>query len=72
MSTDLVIGNGREVAAGNTVDGQYSGWVHENGTRGKLFDTSIGGRSFTVTIGLADIKGWTEGLTGMRVGGSGS
>jgi FKBP-type peptidyl-prolyl cis-trans isomerase FkpA len=67
---DLVIGNGREVAAGNTVDVQYSGWVHQNGTRGKLFDTSIGGRPFTVTIGLTDvIKGWTEGLTGMRIGG---
>ncbi len=65
---DLVVGGGREVVKGDTVDVQYSGWTYENGKRGKLFDTSIGGRPFTVTIGLTRLS-WAEGLAGMKVGG---
>jgi len=42
---DLVVGGGREIAGGDSVDVQYSGLdLRRNGKRGKLFDTSIGGR----------------------------
>lgn len=67
---DLVVGGGREVAAGDSVDVQYSGWIYANSRRGQLIDTSIGRRPFTVTPGLTEVSsGWTEGITGMKVGG---
>jgi len=64
---DLKIGEGEEAAAGKIVQVHYIGWL-KDGTR---FDSSRNGdRPFTFRLGAGDaIKGWDEGLVGMRVGG---
>jgi peptidylprolyl isomerase len=64
---DLKIGEGEEAAAGKVVQVHYIGWLRD-GTR---FDSSRNGdRPFTFRLGAGDaIKGWDEGLVGMRVGG---
>ena len=63
---DLKIGQGEEAAPGKIVEVQYVGWL-ENGIR---FDTSREHQPFTFRLGAGDgIKGWDEGLVGMKVGG---
>jgi peptidylprolyl isomerase len=64
---DLEVGTGEEVVPGRTAFVHYSGWL-PNGT---LFDTSRDdGRYFSFVVGQGRvIKGWDEGVVGMRVGG---
>jgi FKBP-type peptidyl-prolyl cis-trans isomerase FkpA len=65
---DLTTGTGREVKDGDTVHVQYTGTL----TSGKKFDSSYdhGGEPFKVTVGQGEvIKGWDQGLVGMKVGG---
>ena len=52
---------------GSHVKVHYTGWL----TTGKKFDSSVDAhQSFDFTIGKGDvIKGWDEGVTGMKVGG---
>ena len=71
---DLRVGSG-EVGAGpgNFVTVEYSGWFYDADApaeKGVLFDTSIGTQPFSFTLGALEvIRGWDNGLTGMRVGG---
>jgi FKBP-type peptidyl-prolyl cis-trans isomerase len=64
---DIKQGTGPEVKKGDTVKMEYTGWL----TSGKKFDSNAGtGRPFTVKLGNGDvIKGWDEGIPGMKVGG---
>ena len=64
---DLKVGNGAEAKLGSAVSVHYTGTL-ENG---KKFDSSVDRKEpFDLTIGkTAVIKGWTEGLQGMKVGG---
>lgn len=63
---DEVVGTGPEARKGDTVKVHYTGTL----LNGKQFDSSIGKDPFQVTIGLGQvIKGWDEGLPGMKVGG---
>jgi FKBP-type peptidyl-prolyl cis-trans isomerase len=65
---DIKVGNGATVKAGDNVSVHYTGWL----TSGKKFDSSVDrGQPFTVeNVGNAPvIKGWNEGLIGMKVGG---
>lgn len=64
---DLVVGSGAEATSGSTASVHYTGWL-ENGTK---FDSSLDrGQPFDVKIGAGEvIKGWDEGLQGMKVGG---
>ena len=63
---DLVLGEGDEAAPGQTVSVNYTG-ILENGDQ---FDTSIGRAPFTFPLGAGRvIKGWDEGVAGMKVGG---
>ncbi|MEN9496440.1 MAG: Peptidyl-prolyl cis-trans isomerase [Cyanobacteriota bacterium] len=64
--TDLVIGDGPEATAGETVSVNYRGTL-ENG---KEFDSSYGRGPFSFPLGAGRvIKGWDEGVAGMQVGG---
>ena len=65
--TDLETGQGEEARPGKTVDVHYTGWL-ENGTK---FDSSLDRRSpFSFHLGAGEvIRGWDEGVTGMKVGG---
>ena len=62
-----VTGDGTKTAdRGNTVKVHYTGWL----TNGKKFDSSVGGQPFQFRIGAHQvIKGWEEGVAGMKVGG---
>lgn len=65
--TDLTVGNGAEAVVGKTVDVHYTGWL----TDGTKFDSSHdrpGNFSFPLGGGRV-IKGWDQGVVGMRVGG---
>ena len=63
---DDVVGTGPESKKGDTVKVHYTGTL----LNGKQFDSSRGKDSFQVTIGQGQvIKGWDEGLPGMKVGG---
>jgi FKBP-type peptidyl-prolyl cis-trans isomerase FkpA len=64
---DLVEGKGDAANAGQSVNVHYTGWL----TDGNKFDSSNDrGQPFSFTLGKgAVIKGWDEGVQGMRVGG---
>jgi FKBP-type peptidyl-prolyl cis-trans isomerase len=64
---DIRVGNGDVAKEGSRVRVHYTGWL----TTGKKFDSSVdAGKPFDFTIGNGEvIKGWEEGVAGMRVGG---
>ena len=63
---DIKVGTGPTAATGQKVKVHYTGWL----TTGKKFDSSVGGNPFAFTIGAGEvIKGWDEGVAGMKVGG---
>ena len=68
--TDLIVGTGAAAASGNRVTVSYTGWLYDTGKpngKGNQFDTST---SFTFALGTgAVIRGWDQGVPGMRVGG---
>lgn len=69
--TDLTVGTGEEGKKGNTVEVHYTGWLYEKGARGRKFDSSVDrGKPFSFKLGAGMvIKGWDEGVQGMKVGG---
>ena len=73
VKTDTVVGKGKEAVAGKTVDVHYTGWLFEASSkqqRGKQFDSSVGRGPFSFQLGAGRvIKGWDEGVAGMKVGG---
>ena len=70
--TDTKIGDGATARTGNKVSVHYTGWLSNNGTKGKKFDSSVDrGQPFQFTLGAHQvIAGWDEGVAGMKVGGS--
>ena len=63
---DIKVGTGTTATSGKKVQVHYTGWL-ENG---KKFDSSVGKSPFTFTLGGGQvIKGWDEGVAGMKVGG---
>ena len=64
---DIEIGAGSIAETGDIVSVHYTGWLES----GKKFDSSLDrGDPFEFTIGAGEvIKGWEEGITGMKVGG---
>ena len=64
---DLKVGTGAAVKAGDYVTVDYTGTL----LNGKQFDSSIGRKPFKFVVGAGQvIKGWDQGLVGMKVGGS--
>jgi FKBP-type peptidyl-prolyl cis-trans isomerase FkpA len=68
---DTIVGSGAEAVAGRTVSVHYTGWLYENGAKGQKFDSSLDrGEPFSFALGTGQvIKGWDEGVAGMKVGG---
>jgi FKBP-type peptidyl-prolyl cis-trans isomerase len=64
---DIKVGTGAIAKPGHKVKVDYTGWL----TTGKKFDSSVGtGKPFEFTLGASEvIKGWDEGVAGMKVGG---
>tara|TARA_Y100001968_G_scaffold191759_1_gene175706 strand:+ start:2457 stop:3056 length:600 start_codon:yes stop_codon:yes gene_type:complete len=64
--TELVLGDGQEATSGTNVSVNYKGILDD----GKEFDSSYGRGPFEFTLGAGMvIKGWDEGVAGMKVGG---
>ena len=68
--TDLVVGTGNTANNGNRLTVSYTGWLYDTGRpngQGNSFDSQS---SFQFVIGTgAVIRGWDQGIVGMRVGG---
>lgn len=63
---DIKVGTGATAASGQKVTVNYTGWL----TSGKQFDSSVGKKPFSFKLGAEQvIKGWDEGVAGMKVGG---
>ena len=68
---DELIGSGPEAQPGKDVRVHYTGWLFDNGVQGKKFDSSRDrGDPFGFSLGAGMvIRGWDEGVAGMKVGG---
>lgn len=63
---DVKVGDGAEAKTGDKVKVHYTGTL----MNGKQFDSSVGKEPFSFTLGQGQvIKGWDEGVPGMKVGG---
>ena len=69
--TDTKVGTGATPKTGQTCVMHYTGWLYENGQKGKKFDSSLDrGEPFEFPIGTRRvIAGWDEGVASMKVGG---
>lgn len=70
---DTTIGEGAEAVAGNHVSVHYTGWLqNDDGSKGSKFDSSKDrNQLFKFPLGAGNvIRGWDEGVQGMKVGGS--
>ncbi|WP_101926514.1 MULTISPECIES: FKBP-type peptidyl-prolyl cis-trans isomerase [Luteimonas] len=71
---DVTTGEGAPAVAGDTVSVHYTGWLYDQnapGKRGAKFDSSVDrGQPFEFELGAGRvIRGWDEGVAGMRPGG---
>jgi peptidylprolyl isomerase len=68
---DLKVGAGPSPKPGQTCVMNYTGWLYENGNKGKKFDSSLDrNQPFSFPIGQHQvIAGWDEGVATMKVGG---
>ena len=64
-------GSGTEAKAGQKVTVHYTGWLSDKGQKGKKFDSSVDrGQPFAFPLGIGRvIRGWDEGVSGMKIGG---
>lgn len=68
---DTVVGEGAEATRGSPVSVHYTGWLYNDDTQGAKFDSSRDRNDpfgFNLGAGMV-IKGWDEGVQGMKVGG---
>ena len=75
-ATDTKVGTGEEAVAGKMATVHYTGWLYSYAPgqpdhRGKQFDSSLkSGQPFSFPLGAGRvIKGWDQGVAGMKVGG---
>jgi peptidylprolyl isomerase len=68
---DVKEGTGASPEKGQTCVMHYTGWLWEDGKKGKKFDSSVDrGKPFDFPLGVGRvIKGWDEGIATMKVGG---
>ena len=69
---DTVTGTGPEARPGHNVTVHYTGWLYQDGQQGAKFDSSKDrGEPFIFPLGGGMvIKGWDEGVQGMKQGGT--
>jgi FKBP-type peptidyl-prolyl cis-trans isomerase FkpA len=69
---DTVVGEGEQATPGQDVTVHYTGWLYNEGVQGAKFDSSKDRRDpfvFSLGAGMV-IRGWDEGVAGMKVGGA--
>ena len=74
IKTDVKLGEGTEATAGHDVSVHYTGWLYDEAApehKGTKFDSSRDrGNPFDFSLGAGQvIKGWDQGVEGMKVGG---
>ena len=69
---DTDAGTGAEAQRGNRVSVHYTGWLYTDGVAGTKFDSSKDrGEPFQFSLGGGQvIRGWDEGVAGMKIGGT--
>ena len=69
--TDSKVGDGATATSGHKVSVHYTGWLYNNGEKGKKFDSSVDrNEPFEFPIEQHRvIAGWDEGVASMKVGG---
>jgi peptidylprolyl isomerase len=69
--SDNKVGTGATPKTGQTCVMHYTGWLYENGAKGKKFDSSVDrGQPFEFVLGKHQvIAGWDEGVATMKKGG---
>ena len=69
--TDSKVGAGATPKPGQTAVVHYTGWLYQDGAKGKKFDSSVDrGQPFEFPVGQHRvIAGWDEGVASMKVGG---
>ena len=68
---DTKVGDGAEATKGQSVTVHYTGWLYNDAVKGAKFDSSKDRNdpfSFDLGAGMV-IKGWDEGVQGMKIGG---
>ncbi len=68
---DTVVGDGAQASPGQDVRVHYTGWLYKDGAQGAKFDSSLDRNDpfeFSLGAGMV-IRGWDEGVAGMKVGG---
>jgi FKBP-type peptidyl-prolyl cis-trans isomerase FkpA len=74
-TTDIRVGTGAEATVGRRATVHYTGWMYDpilSENKGRQFDSSMtpGRQPFALTVGGGGvIRGFDQGVTGMRVGG---
>ena len=68
---EITVGTGETATSGKKVTVHYTGWLFDKGAKGIKFDSSKDrGDPFIFPLGKGHvIKGWDEGVAGMKVGG---
>ena len=69
---DTIVGTGPEAVPGRNVTVHYTGWLYQDGQQGAKFDSSKDRDEpfiFPLGAGMV-IRGWDEGVQGMKVGGT--
>jgi peptidylprolyl isomerase len=71
QTKDIKVGTGASPKSGQTCVMHYTGWLYQNGVKGKKFDSSVDrGEPFEFAIGQRKvIAGWDQGVATMKVGG---
>jgi peptidylprolyl isomerase len=69
--TDTKVGTGFSPKPGQTCVVHYTGWLYQNGVKGKKFDSSLDRKTpFSFVLGEQKvIEGWERGVSTMKVGG---
>ncbi|MEZ5740885.1 MAG: FKBP-type peptidyl-prolyl cis-trans isomerase [Burkholderiaceae bacterium] len=69
---DTVVGDGEQAQSGQHVSVHYTGWLYVEGEKGAKFDSSKDrGQPFDFPLGAGHvIRGWDEGVAGMKIGGT--
>jgi peptidylprolyl isomerase len=68
---DTKVGTGASPRQNQTAIVHYTGWLYENGVKGKKFDSSVDrNEPFEFPVGAGRvIRGWDEGVASMKIGG---
>jgi len=74
VKDDVQVGTGTEAVAGRSVEVHYTGWLFDEAKpdyKGRKFDSSRDrNEPFEFRLGAGQvIRGWDEGVAGMKVGG---